>query len=113
MGDIAFLLIIFFILAGIPKQQVELAPPEAPGLGEIESAIGVMMDENAKCYIQGDPIPVGALKGTIAERLTNRKSKLVIVEIDKSLPFEAYKDVLTAVSEAGGTIGARGIRTNR
>jgi len=115
MGDIAFLLIIFFILAGIPNKQVAVSPPEAPGLGEIESAIHVIMDEDGKCYMQGDsdPVPVRALQGLIRERLTDRKSKLVVVEIDKSLPFETFKNVWPAVSEVGGKIGAKGVRTDR
>ncbi len=110
MGDIAFLLIIFFILAGIPKGNRQLSPPEAPGLGEIQSAITVSMDETGNCYLQGDTVAVGALQSLVRDRLEGRKSKLVVVEIDKSLPFEAYSDVLVAVSEAGGTLGARGIK---
>lgn len=110
MGDIAFLLIIFFILAGIPKGERELSPPEAPGLGEIQSAVTVSMDENGKCYLQGDMVAVPVLQGMVRDCLETRKSKLVVVEIDKSLPFEAYSGVLMAVSEAGGTLGARGIK---
>ncbi len=110
MGDIAFLLIIFFILAGIPKGQRSLTPPEAPGLGEIQAAVTVSMDENGKCYLQGDIVAVPALQGMVRDHLETRKSKLVVVEIDKSLPFEAYSEVLMAVSEAGGTLGARGIK---
>lgn len=110
MGDIAFLLIIFFILAGIPKGKRALSPPEAPGLGEIQGAVTVSMDEDGKCYLQGDMVGVSVLQGMVRDHLETRKSKLVVVEIDKSLPFEAYSEVLMAVSEAGGTLGARGIK---
>jgi len=115
MGDIAFLLIIFFILAGIPNKQVRISPAEAPGLGDIQSAIHVMMDEDGKCYIKGDKdsVPVSAVQGIIRERLADRKNKLVVIEVDKTVPFEAFKDVFTGVSEAGAKTGASGIRSDR
>jgi len=111
MGDIAFLLIIFFILASIPKGQVELAHPKADDLGEIEkSGASVVMDEEGQCYFQGDEVPVEALVGLIKGYFENPdKDRKVVVEIDRNLPYEVFKDVYAAVSEAGGIVVARGI----
>lgn len=111
MGDIAFLLIIFFILASIPKGEVELAQPKADDLGEIEkTGVSVIMDEEGQCYFQGDEVPVEALVGLIKSYFENPdKDRKVVVEIDRNLPYEVFKDVYAAVSEAGGIVVARGI----
>jgi len=111
MGDIAFLLIIFFILASIPKENVELAHPKADDLGEIDqTGISVVMDENGQCYFQNDPVPVEALTGLIKSYFEDPdKNRNVVVEIDRNLPYEVFKDIYSAVSEAGGIVVARGI----
>ena len=114
MGDIAFLLIIFFILASIPKSGRELTLAEAPRLGELEGTLTVTMDKHGTCWLNDAEVPVEALETMIRNELIKRKeSKLVIVKIDKSLPFADFKQVLTAVSNAGGTFGASGIETQR
>ena len=111
MGDIAFLLIIFFILASIPKENVELAHPKADDLGEIEkTGISVVMDEDGKCYFQNESVPVEALVGLLKSYFENPdRNRQVVVEIDRNLPYEVFKDVYAAVSEAGGIVVARGI----
>ena len=111
MGDIAFLLIIFFILASIPKENVELAHPKADDLGEIEkSGVSVVMDEEGQCYFQNEAIPVEALVGLIKGYFEDPdKNRRVVVEIDRNLPYEVFKDVYSAVSEAGGIVVARGV----
>ena len=114
MGDIAFLLIIFFILASIPKSGRDLALAEAQRLGELEGTLTVTMDKNGTCWLNDAEVPVEALETLIRNELIKRKeSKLVIVKIDRSLPFADFKQVLTAVSSAGGTFGASGIETQR
>jgi biopolymer transport protein ExbD len=116
MGDIAFLLIIFFILASIPKGKATLTQPEADDLGEIEkSGVSVVMDEDGQCFFQNspDPVPVEALTGLIKGHFNdpnnNKKNRKVVVEIDRNLPYEVFKDVYAAVSEAGGVVVARGV----
>ena len=115
MGDIAFLLIIFFILASIQKKNKQFTPPEAPGLDEIKGAITVTLDETGKCSVDGeDNVPIEALASRVRELLDKRKeSKLVIVEIDRSITYEVSSKVLLAVSEAGGKIGAVGVSPGR
>jgi len=111
MGDIAFLLIIFFILASIPKENIELAQPKADDLGEIDqTGASVVMDEAGQCYFQNEQVPVEALTGLIKSYLEDPdKTRNVVVEIDRNLPYEVFKDVYSAVSEAGGIVVARGI----
>lgn len=114
MGDIAFLLIIFFILASIPKSGRDLTLAEAPGLGELEGTLTVTMDKNSTCWLNDAEITVEGLETAIRNELIKRKeSKLVIVKIDKSVPEASFIKVITAVSSAGGTFGASGIETQR
>ncbi len=110
MGDIAFLLIIFFILASIPKGDVKLTQPEAEDLAELEkSKVTVIMDEEGQCYFQRDPVATEALTGLLKNHFeTSGENRNVIVEIDRNLPYEVFKDVYSAVSEAGGIVVARG-----
>jgi biopolymer transport protein ExbD len=114
MGDIAFLLIIFFILASIPKGDVKLTQPEAEDLGELaKSKVTVIMDEEGQCYFQRDPVATEALTGLLKNHFeTSDKNRNVIVEIDRNLPYEVFKDVYSAVSEAGGIVVARGEMKN-
>jgi biopolymer transport protein ExbD len=115
MGDIAFLLIIFFILASIPKGEVSLTHPETDDLSEIErTGISVVMDEDGQCFFQNnpEPVPVEALTGLIKGHFASpdqNENRRVVVEIDRNLPYEVFKDVYSAVSEAGGIVVARGI----
>jgi biopolymer transport protein ExbD len=111
MGDIAFLLIIFFILASIPKGDVTITHPEADDLGELEkTGATVIMDEDGQCYFQRDAVPVEALTGLIKSYFeTAGENRHVVVEIDRNLPYKVFKDVYSAVSEAGGVVVARGI----
>ena len=115
MGDIAFLLIIFFILASIPKGKIELTHAEAENLGEIEKAnISVTMDENGQCFFQGKPVAVKSLTNRLKSHFADqppeqKNNRRVIVEIDKNQIYEVYKHVYSSVSEAGGIVMAQGI----
>ena len=116
MGDIAFLLIIFFILAGIQKKERNLAPPEAPRLDELKKggAITITLDKNGKCSVNNeDNIPLDGLTAKITQLLAKSKKKVVIVEIDKHQKRDAYIKVMLAVGEAGGEVGAAGIEPVR
>ncbi|MBT3200220.1 MAG: biopolymer transporter ExbD [Phycisphaerales bacterium] len=115
MGDIAFLLIIFFILASIPKGEPTLTHAEAENLGEIEQAsVSVTMDENGGCFFQGKPVAVKSLTSRLKLHFEEqppeaKNNRRVIVEIDKNLTYEVYKHVYSSVSEAGGIVMAQGI----
>ena len=115
MGDIAFLLIIFFILAGIQKKDKEFTPPEAPRLGELKAAITITLDRNGKCSVnEEENVPLDGLAEKIRQMLAKSKEgKLVIVEIDKNQRPDAFTKVMLAVGEAGGQMGAVGIEPAR
>jgi biopolymer transport protein ExbD len=113
MGDIAFLLIIFFILASIPKGDPKLTRAEAENLGEIEkTSTSVVMDEDGQCYLQNEKVATEALTGLLKSHFADPNQKgdrRVVVEIDRNLPYETYKHVYSSVSEAGGIVMAQGL----
>jgi len=116
MGDIAFLLIIFFVLAGIQRQEKKFAPPEAPRLDELKrrGAVTVTLDRDGKCSVNDEEgVPLDGLAERIRELLAKTREKTVIVEIDRNQKPEAYQKVMLAVGEAGGTMGAVGIEPSR
>ena len=115
MGDIAFLLIIFFILAGITKKEKKFTPPEAPRLDELKGAVTITLDANGMCSVNDeDNVPLDGLAEKIRLLLAkNKDNKLVIVEIDKNQKRDAFTKVMLAVGEAGGKVGAAGIEPVR
>lgn len=113
MGDIAFLLIIFFILATIPKEGLDLESAEGTNLVPLKGTLTITMDVEGNCRLNDADVPVEALESMVKEELSKRESRLVVVKIDRRVPFENYSKVFTAVSNAGGTIGASGIEIQR
>jgi len=113
MGDIAFLLIIFFILATIPKEGPDLESAEGTNLVPLKGTLTITMDVEGKCRLNDADVPVEALESMVKEELSQRESRLVVVKIDRRVPFESYSRIFIAVSNAGGTIGASGIEAQR
>jgi len=109
LADIAFLIIFFFMLTSTfmrDDQGVKL--PTLARSEESSSAITVVMDQNAKIFLDGRE--VGSpdalereLKGLLANAKGERESE-VRFRCDKALPYSKYKPVYEAISHAGGVI---------
>ncbi len=109
MGDIAFLLIIFFVLTSqFMKTKTELTLPEAVALDQLEGSITLEMDEEGVCWLQGQTVPVGAMTSELQELLKTTDEKRVLVKIHCDLPQKSFAPVYAAVSESGAEIGAVG-----
>jgi len=111
MGDIAFLLIIFFMIAATfaQEQAIKLDPPSAPGLEEIEnSAISITLDRDGELRIDGQPTPVDQLGTWITALMEQRETTLVRLKIDKHLTKDVYGPVFSELSEAGAKIAILG-----
>ena len=111
MGDIAFLLIIFFMLTSnfIKEAHVNVEPAAAPGIGPMkESQVSVTMDKQAKVWLQGQPCPVEILEEGVTALLAEREDKAVMLKIDKEVNHEAYGPVFMALSRAGAEIALVG-----
>lgn len=107
MGDIAFLLIIFFMLAAnIKESKIKYAPPTSEDLARFKKTtiISVTMDEDGVLYLQGEMIAVESLEGEIAMMIEGKQEKSVRLKIDKTIPAEKFRPVLMALSKAGAQL---------
>ena len=115
MGDIAFLLIIFFMIcsnfakeAGIPVD-----PPKSPDLDQVqESTIVVSIDGDSQLYFQGRKVhDAKSVEMEVAELLknvTNPDGRMVLFRCDRSVSREVFEPAMDAITRGGGTIVAVG-----
>ena len=106
MADVAFLLIIFFLVASfysvtrgiqfsLPKhdEAALTAEPEAAVLIEIASTGGLTVDSRA--------MELTGLKDYLAPRLARNPTKSVILQTSLEAPYEAMTDVFDELRQVG------------
>ena len=114
MGDIAFLLIIFFMVASqLSRQRHNIKPPRSLDTYELSNTpISVTIDATGNCYLQGGKLySVESLKPQIEMLLKDRTTeaqRTVIFRCDKSVPNETFEPAIDAIVEAGGLLGLVG-----
>ena len=110
LGDIAFLLIIFFVLvSNFKDQNVELEQPEAPNIERLESSgMIVSVDREGVVWFDGQRQQADALEPLIANRIADRGDKTVLLRVDRDIPQRHYGPVVSALSRAGATIAMVG-----
>jgi len=111
MGDIAFLLIIFFVLTSnfVKEAHLELEEPSAPELEELEeSTISIKIDAEGTVHLQGEPVDVGSLEAEVNDLLRTRPDAMVMITVDRELPQEKYGPVIMAVGGTGAKIALIG-----
>ena len=115
MADIAFLLIIFFMLTTnfITESHVELAEAPSPDVAPLEeSTVSVALDRDGRLWLQGEPCPPEVLESGVAALLQDREDKTVMLKIDRGLPHEKYGPVFLSLSGAGAQIALVGTKTS-
>ena len=116
MGDIAFLLIIFFLLLSEfnKDQNVELLLPTSPNVekNKEKPIARVDIDESGVIYVDGTTVSdsqsvtdllLVKLKDTLSD-----KQRHVQFKCDAALGKSQFQPVLQAIAEAGGIIDAVG-----
>jgi len=116
MGDIAFLLIIFFLL--LSDYNKEKSPPMTlPVSNKVEKlddqiAARVNIDRDGVIYLDGvrvhDGKDIQAGVEALLERTISDDQRHVQFKCDASQPKDVYEPVLQAIAEAGGIIEAVG-----
>lgn len=115
MGDIAFLLIIFFMVCSnfIKEASITLDPPRAEDLAGIEEyPVSVSIDEDGAMYLQGNKIANAeelewGVRGLIADKATE-KGQTVLFKCDASITRDVFESALDAIARGGGIIAAMG-----
>ena len=103
MGDIAFLLIIFFILAGnFMKDNAKMEKPVSPDIEEQDMPqITVTVDEAGELWLMGINIMISELSAGVQLAVGDHKDRPVFVKIHKTIERRDFLPVLEALSEAG------------
>ena len=97
MGDIAFLLIIFFMLTSnfMKQKNIELDKPAGPDVEQVEKApVSVALDKDGLLWVQGAEVPINGLSGELAALRSEGGERPVHVTIDKSARKEAFMPVM-------------------
>ena len=113
MGDIAFLLIIFFMLASnfVKEAHVEVEKAHSPDIENMtESKVSVKVDKDGAVWLQGEPCPVELLESGVQALVDGMEDKTVMLTIDKDLSHEVYGDVMLELSKAGAEIALVGVK---
>lgn len=115
MGDIAFLLIIFFMVCSnfTREAPVKLTPPDAPGLTRMQpSQVAVAIDERGDVFLQGQRVsgPDGIEWGVAAllEGREQTDQRTVVFNCHRDIGKSVYEPILDAIAKGGGIIAAVG-----
>jgi len=119
MGDIAFLLTIFFLICSnfTKEAGIKLVPPKAPSVETIkESRISVAIDGEGAIFLQGQPVPdARSIEWGVAALMQDRtgpEARLVMFKCDHQVDKAVFEPVLDAIAKAGGTIVAVGDKSS-
>jgi biopolymer transport protein ExbD len=117
MGDIAFLLIIFFMLCSEvskEKNDLQVTLPQSIFVEKPEASIvaRVSIDANGEIYFEGQKVEnpkdiEWGVRAMLTNTLTDDQ-RHVQFKCDAALPKETFEPVLQAIAEAGGIIEAVG-----
>lgn len=109
MGDIAFNLLIFFVILARAQDDshLEWQPADAK---EVEQAgvsrVSVLIDVDNKVYLNGQPIGIAQISARVSEMLGQSPAgeRTVLLKVHKEVPALYFQPVIEAISEAGGDL---------
>jgi biopolymer transport protein ExbD len=109
MGDIAFNLLIFFVILARAQDDSHLqwTPAKAENLEQAgHSMVSVVVDNENKLYLNGQEIGVGQLASAIEVQLGEAVAgeRTVLLKVHKDAVALRFEPVIEAVSEAGGEL---------
>jgi len=117
MGDIAFLLIIFFLVCSeVSKDKADLKAvlplSEYVEKSEANVAARVAVDETGQIFLDGFPVNSAkdveyGVRALLANTVADDQ-RHVQFKCDANLPKETFEPILRAIAEAGGVIDAVG-----
>ena len=109
-ADVAFLLLIFFIVLARGTNEAALEVRPAVTTEQLDatdpSMVTVSIDRQHKVYVNGSPVAASAVKDAVNEHLGDlpAERRKVLMKIDKGVPERVFGKVMLDVSEAGADI---------
>ena len=115
MGDIAFLLTIFFMVCSnfAKEAGLKVTPAQSIYAETVQKgAVTVVIDEKQDVYVDGRRLSNadaagGALAAIVGSRSTNETTR-VMFKCDRKVDRKVFEPVMQAIAEAGGLIVAVG-----
>ena len=107
MGDIAFLLIIFFMLVSnfMKSANVDMQEAVAADLEKQEAAQqSVIMDKDGSIWFDGRTVGANEVAELLKPLVEANRDLLVHVAIDRSLSHKDFSPLIQAVSESGARL---------
>ena len=109
MGDIAFNLLIFFVILARAQDDSHLQWQPAQAKDTIsgkQAQVSVLIDADEKVYLNGQQIGIAQLSGAIGEQLGDAPAgdRIVMLKIHRESKAMIFQPVIEAVSEAGGDL---------
>ena len=109
MGDIAFNLLIFFVILARAQDDSHLqwTPAEATNIETAgHSVVSVLIDSDEKLYLNGQPIGESNLGMKIEELLGNSPpgDRTVLLKVHRDATALRFEPVIESISNAGGEL---------
>lgn len=109
MGDIAFLLLIFFVILARAEDDSHLKwqPANVPKVENLgNSEVSVLINDDHKVFLNGAQVGVDQLAGLITARLENKGTgaRKVRLKSHDTAPASIFEPVIEAISAAGGEL---------
>jgi biopolymer transport protein ExbD len=106
MADVAFLLIIFFLVASFYSvtRGIQFSLPkhdEAALTAEPEAATLIEIAANGALTVDSRPMPIEQLRGYLEPRLQRNPTKSVIMQTSLDAPYQAMTDVFDELRQVG------------
>ncbi|CAN5290760.1 hypothetical protein BH23VER1_BH23VER1_05310 [soil metagenome] len=109
MGDIAFLLLIFFVILARAHDDSHLRwrPAVADGLEAGGAALAsIVIDADNKTHFNGREIGTASLADALVSRLgdTPAGRRVVHLKVDRGVTAQYFEPVIEAISQSGGDL---------
>jgi biopolymer transport protein ExbD len=109
MGDIAFNLLIFFVILARAQDDSHLKwnPAVTANTDAVKNAkVSVVVDINNKLYLNGQEIGIAQLSTRIEDLLKGAKAndRTVLLKVNKDALAQRFEPIIEAISEAGGEL---------
>ena len=111
MADIAFLLIIFFMLTSnfIKEKDLMIKLATSSDIERLKpSLVSVVVDIQGNVLLQGQPCSTTMLESAVRALLAGKKQRIIMLKVDKDLPEQQFFPVLLAISDAEAQIALIG-----
>jgi biopolymer transport protein ExbD len=109
MGDIAFNLLIFFVILArvTDDSHLKWQPAQAKETESGKQAkVSVLIDVDEKVYMNGQPIGIAQLSKAVEQQLGDAPTgeRIVQLKIHRNSKALIFEPVIEAISEAGGDL---------